>query len=87
MADGGEGTLEVVQAGPGAARRVLVASVDPHGHPTPAPLVLHEATGVAWIEVAAVAGLHQVSPGGVDGASTAGVGVLVRAAQALGATF
>lgn len=81
MADGGEGTLEVL----GGANRVTTVT-GPLGDPVEAPWRLHR--GEAVIEMAAASGLDLVGgPAGNDplAASTAGTGELILTAVDLGA--
>jgi len=75
VADGGEGTAEVLVA---AGYERLSLTVDgPHGEPVTAVLALRGGTAV--VELAQAAGLH-LSRGGATTASTYGVGQLVIAA-------
>jgi glycerate kinase len=81
MADGGEGTLDVL----GGATRTTVVS-GPLGQPVEAPWRLHRRTAI--IEMARASGLALV--GGAEGndpmeATTAGTGGLIRAAVEAGA--
>ncbi len=81
LADGGEGTLEVL----GGANRTTTVT-GPLGDPVDAPWRLHR--GEAVIEMAAASGLDLVGgPGGNDplAASTAGTGELISTAIDLGA--
>jgi glycerate kinase len=81
LADGGEGTLEVL----GGANRIATVT-GPLGDPVDAPWRLHR--GEAVIEMAAASGLDLVGgPTGNDplAASTAGTGELISAAVDLGA--
>lgn len=84
LADGGEGTVEAVLA---TGARELVATVaGPLGEPVTARLALLGATAV--IEAAQACGLQLISPTAQTalGASSAGVGELIRQAWDAGAT-
>lgn len=84
LADGGEGTLEVLHEALGA--RLLTASVtDPIGRSVEAPFGL--AGEVAIVEMAAASGLGRLGPRELDpiGASSAGTGELILAARFAGA--
>lgn len=85
VADGGEGTLEVLlPAIEGELRTVTVS--DPLGRPIDASFGLGD--GVAVVEMAAASGLGLVSPEERDAiaASTSGTGELIVAAAEAGAT-
>lgn len=81
LSDGGPGFLDCL---PGT--RVTVLVEDPLGRPVLASYLLDGAT--AWVESAQAAGLHLLAPEERDpgAASTYGVGQLVAAAVAAGAT-
>jgi glycerate kinase len=84
VADGGEGTLEVLAPALGAEiRRVTVS--DPLGRPVEAPFGLSGETAI--VEAAAASGLQLVSEQDRDpvGASTLGTGQLIAAAVDAGA--
>jgi glycerate kinase len=85
VADGGEGTLEVLVRGL-CARPVRVRTVGPWGDDVEAAVAL-TADGTAVVELAFASGLHLPSPGGRDPvrASTYGTGVLMAEAVRLGA--
>lgn len=81
MADGGEGTLDVlVDAEKGNRRRV--AAHGPLGEPIEAPVGLIRHATTAVIELASIAGYAMVSAGGRDPlkTSTFGVGEVIRTA-------
>ena len=82
MADGGPGFVDVLHAALGGSLDAVTVS-GPHGDPVPA-VVLRVGT-TAYVESAQAAGLHLAS-GPVETASSAGVGELVLAAVAGGAT-
>lgn len=86
VADGGEGTLEVLLAALGG-ERVETDATDPLGRPVRAPFGLLADGRTAVVEVAAASGLHLVAPGERDAeaASSAGTGELVLAAVTAGA--
>ncbi|MBK8268767.1 MAG: glycerate kinase [Planctomycetes bacterium] len=81
MADGGEGTLEIlVRALQGQRRRV--AATGPHGEPIEAPVGLIHQASTAVIELASIAG-HAMVPEGRHNpllTTTFGVGQAIRAA-------
>ena len=82
MADGGPGFVDVLHAALGGSLDAVTVS-GPHGDPVPAVVLRVGAT--AYVESAQAAGLHLVS-GPVETASSVGVGELVLAAVAGGAT-
>jgi glycerate 2-kinase len=85
LADGGEGTMEVlVEALGGGVRKASVS--DPLGRPIEAGYAILE-DGRAVVEVAAASGLTLVDPGERDAwaASSRGTGELIAAAVAAGA--
>jgi len=86
VADGGDGTLEVVQAVRGG-RLLKTAARDARGRATEAPWLWDEAHHTAWIESALVIGLAGLAPADRDPltATTAGLGDLLRAALDQGA--
>jgi glycerate 2-kinase len=87
MADGGPGFVDVLHAALGG--ELLAVTVrGPHGEPTPATLLLHEHRGrvTAYVETAQACGLHLTHGEGAESATTYGVGELVTAAIAAGAT-
>src|SRR3954462_13079457 len=73
VADGGEGTLEVLVTALGGTTHGAQAT-DPLGPPLPAGFALIEDGGTAIVEVAEASGLHRVQPGERDpiAASTRG---------------
>ena len=89
LADGGEGTLDVLlETMGGELRRAVVT--DPLGRPVEACFGLAEERGslVAIVESAQASGLDRLGPGELDplGASTAGTGELILAAREAGAS-
>ena len=84
LADGGEGTAELLAGLPGTIRREL-ATVDALGRPTRAP-VLGLPDGSAFVELASAAGLQALGTLERDpeATSTYGVGLLLREAISLG---
>src|SRR3954454_9304961 len=86
VADGGEGTLEVLLTALGGETAGTTAS-DPLGRPVRAGFALIEDGGTAIVEVAEASGLHRVAPDERDAlaASTRGTGELIAAAAAAGA--
>ncbi|WCB96664.1 Glycerate 2-kinase [Baekduia alba] len=86
VADGGEGTLEVLLAAMGGETRGARAA-DPLGRPVNAGFALIEDGGTAIVEVAEASGLHRVAEDERDAynASTTGTGELIVAACAAGA--
>lgn len=86
VADGGEGTMEILLGALGGERRTRVAH-DPLGRPVDAGFGLLDDSSTAIVEVAGASGLALLSPTELDpeGASTAGTGELIAAAVAEGA--
>jgi glycerate kinase len=86
VADGGEGTLEVLLTALGGETAGTTAT-DPLGRPVKAGFALIEDGGTAIVEVAEASGLHLVAPDERDAfaASTRGTGELIVAAAAAGA--
>lgn len=87
MADGGDGTLDVVEGAVAGARRRTVDVADARGHATAADwLVLPD--GAALIESAQACGLHRLAPDLRNPrlATTYGVGQLIAAAVEEGVT-
>src|SRR4051812_46015326 len=83
MADGGPGFVDVLHAALGG--ELLAVTVrGPHGEPTPATLLVHDAT--AYVETAQACGLHLTGGEQPESATTYGVGELVAAAVDAGAT-
>src|SRR5688500_2885576 len=87
MADGGEGTLEVVEAAVAGARRHTTEVADARGHATTAAW-LELPDGTALIESAQACGLHRLATDLRNPrlTTTYGVGQLIAAAIAAGAT-
>src|SRR5689334_14445012 len=83
IADGGEGTLEVLVTALGGQTRSAPAS-DPLGRPLEAGFALIEDGGTAIVEVAEASGIH-LSEGRAEEASSRGTGALIAAAVAAGA--
>ncbi|MBS1869493.1 MAG: glycerate kinase [Actinobacteria bacterium] len=86
VADGGEGTLDVLAAALGAELRTAEVH-DPLGRPLRASYAMNAAHGVAIVETAAACGLGLVAPEERDAwaASSAGAGELIAAAVRAGA--
>ncbi len=87
MADGGDGSMEVVEAAlGGACRRVAVDTFDALMRPIQAPILLFDDGRQAFIEMAKVCGLAMLSPEerNPEKTTTYGLGVLLAAASALG---
>jgi len=86
VADGGEGTLEVLRAALGG-RPVRAQVEDPLGRPIEATFALIDGDARAIVETAAAAGLGLVAPAERDpiAASTRGTGELIMAAVHAGA--
>jgi glycerate kinase len=87
VADGGEGTLEILLTALGG-ETAGAAATDPLGRPIPAAgFALVEDGGTAIVEVAEASGLHRVAADERDAyaASTRGTGELIVAAAAAGA--
>jgi glycerate kinase len=86
VADGGEGTLEVLLTALGGETAGATAT-DPLGRTINAGFALIEDGGTAIVEVAEASGLHRVAPEERDAvrASTRGTGELIAAAAGAGA--
>jgi glycerate kinase len=86
VADGGDGTLEVVEVATGAQRRFAGAR-DARGRRHEVPWLWDVAARAAWMEISLVAGLAGLSADERHPltATTAGVGDLIRAATQEGA--
>jgi len=86
VADGGEGTLDVLLAARGGEVRTAPAH-DPLGRPLDARFALLDGGATAVVETAEASGLALVAPDERDAeaASTAGTGELIAAAAAAGA--
>ncbi|MCW3004226.1 MAG: glycerate kinase, partial [Conexibacter sp.] len=86
VADGGEGTLEILLTALGG-ETAGAAVTDPLGRPIRAGFALIEDGGTAIVEVAEASGLHRVAPDERDAlaASSRGTGELIIAAAAAGA--
>ncbi|MHC5796888.1 glycerate kinase [Lacisediminihabitans sp. FW035] len=86
QADGGEGTLDAVEASvPGAVRRDAGPVTGPDGRPTPGSwLALPDGTAV--VELAQMAGIPLMGRLDPLGASTVGLGEVIRLALASGAS-
>jgi glycerate 2-kinase len=86
VADGGEGTMDVLLAALGGERRTIEAS-DPLGRPVQASFALIEDGRAAIVETAQASGLGLVAEDERDAwsASTRGTGELIAAAAAAGA--
>ncbi|MGX5681338.1 glycerate kinase [Schumannella luteola] len=86
QADGGEGTLDAVEAAvPGARRRSAGLVTGPDGRPTPGEW-LALPNGTAVVELAQSSGLPLMSELDPLGATTRGLGEVIRAALEDGAT-
>lgn len=86
QADGGEGTLDAVEASvPGAVRRSAGAVTGPDGRPTPGEW-LQLPDGTAVVELAQPSGLPLMRELDALGATTRGLGQVIRAALEAGAT-
>ena len=85
LSDGGPGFVEVLHAALGG-RLIRLDVEGPLGASTPATVLLDR--GVAYVEAAQACGLHLVAPAARDPlrATTRGVGALLQAALASGAT-
>jgi glycerate kinase len=81
LADGGEGTADVLRAVAGGSQ-VNVASEDALGRPVEAEFTILADGARAVVEVAAASGLGRLGPGELDpwAASTYGTGILIAAA-------
>ena len=86
IADGGEGTAEVLVGALGGEWRGARAS-DPLGRPVDCRFALIERGATAVVEVAEASGLWRIDPGELDpaGASSHGTGELIAAARDAGA--
>ena len=87
MADGGDGSMEVVEAAlGGACERVLVDTYDALMRPIQAPILLFDKGRQAFIEMAKVCGLAMLAPEerNPEKTTTYGLGVLIAAAIAHG---
>ena len=86
QADGGEGTLQAIEAAvPGAVRRDAGPVTGPDGTPTPGAW-LELPDGTAVVELAQMCGLPLMARLDPLGASTVGLGEVIRAALAAGAS-
>jgi glycerate kinase len=86
QADGGEGTLDAVEAAvPGAVRRDVGPVTGPDGRPTPG-MWLELPGGIAVVELAQMSGLPLMDRLDPLGATTFGLGQVIRAALDSGAT-
>jgi glycerate 2-kinase len=89
LSDGGPGFLEVLSKALGGVT-VLVTVADPLRRPTPASILMTETDGIrtAYVESAQACGLHLLAEGERNPmvTSTYGVGQLIEAAVAEGAT-
>src|SRR4051812_47919637 len=86
IADGGEGTMEVLLTALGG-ETAAAAVTDPLGRPITAAFALMEEGAAAIVEVAAASGLDLVAPEERDAeaATSRGTGELIAAAVAAGA--
>lgn len=87
MADGGDGSMEVVEAALGAAcQRVTVDTVDALMRPVQAPLLLFDKGRGAFIEMAKVCGLAMLAQKdrNPEKTTTYGLGLMMAAALARG---
>lgn len=87
MADGGDGSMEVVEAAlQGRCRRMSVPTVDPLMRPIEAPILLFDNDRQAFIEMAKVCGLAMLAPEERNPEKTTsyGLGILMAAALDLG---
>lgn len=86
QADGGEGTLDAVEASvPGAVRRDAGTVTGPDGRPTPGNW-LELPDGTAVVELAQMSGIPLMGRLDPLGASTVGLGEVIRLALASGAS-
>ncbi|MBU1588354.1 MAG: glycerate kinase, partial [Actinobacteria bacterium] len=86
QADGGEGTLDAVEASvPGAVRCSAGSVTGPDGRPTPGEW-LQLPDGTAVVELAQPSGLPLMRELDALGATTRGLGQVIRAALEAGAT-
>ena len=80
QADGGEGTLDAIEAAtPGSVRRSAGLVTGPDGRPTPGEWLLLDG-GVAVVELAQCSGLPLMRKLDATGATSRGLGEVVRAA-------
>ena len=87
MADGGDGSMEVVEAAlDGACERVMVDTFDALMRPVRAPLLLFDDGRQAFIEMAKVCGLAMLAPEerNPEKTTTYGLGILLAEAQQRG---
>ena len=87
MADGGDGSMEVVEAAlGGSAVREMVDTFDALMRPIQAPVLLFDSGRQAFIEMAKVCGLAMLAPDerNPEKTTTYGLGVLIAAAAARG---
>ena len=87
MADGGDGSMEVVEAAlGGACERVMVDTVDALMRPLRAPVLLFDGGRGTFIEMAKVCGLAMLAPEerNPEKTTTYGLGVLIAEAIARG---
>ncbi|MBQ1708587.1 MAG: glycerate kinase, partial [Bacteroidales bacterium] len=83
MADGGDGSMEVVEAALGGdCERILVDTFDALMRPIQAPVLLFDGGRQAFIEMAKVCGLAMLAPDerNPEQTTTYGLGVLLAAA-------
>ena len=85
MADGGEGTLDALEAASPGTRRLPVRVPGPDGAPVDTAVLLL-ADGTALVELAATSGLTLLPAPAPRTAHTRGLGVAIRAALEAGAT-
>ena len=86
QADGGEGTIDAVESAvPGSVRRSAGLVTGPDGRPTPGEW-LQLPSGAAVVELASSSGLPLMHAPDPLGASTRGLGEVIRAALEAGAT-
>ncbi len=86
QADGGEGTLDAIEAAvPGAVRHTVGQVTGPDGHPTEGQW-LELPDGVAAVELAQCCGLPLMRVPDAMRATTRGLGEVIRAALGAGAT-
>ena len=86
QADGGEGTLDAIQASNHlAVRHTVVDVIGPDGRPTPGEW-LELPGGIAVVELAQSSGLPLMAAPDALGATTRGLGEVIRAALDAGAT-
>ena len=87
MADGGDGSMEVVEAAlGGACERLMVDTVDALMRPIQAPILLFDGGRQAFIEMAKICGLAQLKPEerNPEKTTTYGLGLLLAAAASRG---